>query len=429
MFLQIVVAYDYMASGSNQYGQLGLNLQDTQISKFTKQTSFFDSDIIKITAGSTHALAVVDSGKLYVWGNNNKMQLATDVESQYSKPIVVQYFVDNSIKISQADGGIQHSIALGTNGKVYTWGNNNYGQLGRSIDNTDAKSDKTPGIVDPKVYGNEIVKQIAAQNHSTYILTTAGHLYAFGSCMQGSCSQRSTAGQVVFDGKIDRFFVGELSLFVEDDQGQVFASGANLHSQLCFSVDDNDKMNYQMQLKKIPVMGVDHIDAGETHTLLIQGTSVLGCGLNTDWQMGPIVGTFKAPTLIFEHAGLRSAAACQDGSLFLIGDEFSVIGSSMNGELGLPVNSVKQERVQVPLSMKYLTEVICRKTFSIVYSQHEKQKQGLNAWAISGIVIGSILAVLIIAFFIGWGYISYNKKQHYKKFVSAGTAEAQVETW
>ena len=52
---------------------------------------------------------------------------------------MVRYFKDNNIQIKVVDGGQTHSAAIDTDGNVYVWGSNAYGQLGLGKDVSEAQ--------------------------------------------------------------------------------------------------------------------------------------------------------------------------------------------------------------------------------------------------------------------------------------------------
>ncbi|CAG2167469.1 unnamed protein product [Oppiella nova] len=80
--------------------------------------------------GGDFVLAISSATGVYSWGHNNCGQLARCVtpEGQYSKPQKITY-LDNK-NIVTACCGLQHSLALTTDGHVYAWGSNNWGQIG-----------------------------------------------------------------------------------------------------------------------------------------------------------------------------------------------------------------------------------------------------------------------------------------------------------
>lgn len=86
--------------------------------------------IIKHVAASTqHVLVTTDIGKVWVWGNNNFGQLGLNkVGGTCAEPKLVKAIREIPIKMCAA--GTSHSVLLTNYGQVYTCGRNNYGQLG-----------------------------------------------------------------------------------------------------------------------------------------------------------------------------------------------------------------------------------------------------------------------------------------------------------
>ena len=119
-------------SSSNQANPIPVRVRDpdnpTNASKGLKA--------IQVGAGYEHSLAVGRNGYAYAWGYNDQGQLGNNTSSYYS---VVPVHVrdpnspadsNKGLKAMQISGGVDHSLALGSDGYVYAWGSNEYGQLG-----------------------------------------------------------------------------------------------------------------------------------------------------------------------------------------------------------------------------------------------------------------------------------------------------------
>lgn len=143
--ITLSLAFEYFASGRNNYGQLGLNTDVSQINTFTQLTDFIDDDFIEINLGKQHVVAVTDNGKVYGWGDNQYHQISTDelANNLSTKPLEMSFFSDNHLKAARADAGRAHSVVLTQDHRVFTWGLNLNNQLGRKTSNS--RSDPTPG--------------------------------------------------------------------------------------------------------------------------------------------------------------------------------------------------------------------------------------------------------------------------------------------
>lgn len=69
------------------------------------------------------------SGKTWTWGQNNYGQLGDNTNVNQSTPIAIY----GSHTFCSISAGSSHSLAIDIYGNEWTWGQNNYGQLG---DNT-----------------------------------------------------------------------------------------------------------------------------------------------------------------------------------------------------------------------------------------------------------------------------------------------------
>ncbi len=124
---------DVWAWGRNYFGQLGFDSKGESINKPNKIDAFLDQCVIRIAAGKSHAAALTKRGDLYTWGQNNSGELGLGDRQDRSIPTKVIL----PILVEEEGSTISHislgkcSTAVLRNGKVYTWGDNMYGTLGR----------------------------------------------------------------------------------------------------------------------------------------------------------------------------------------------------------------------------------------------------------------------------------------------------------
>ena len=118
--------------GINSYGQLGQG--DT-----TQRTNFVQvpllTGITKIARGRelyTNCFALKDDGTVYSWGYAPNGGLGHGNATQMNIPMQIMYFVQNNITIVDIGTGTDMGWAIDDQANLYTWGLNNYGQLGHS---------------------------------------------------------------------------------------------------------------------------------------------------------------------------------------------------------------------------------------------------------------------------------------------------------
>lgn len=83
--------------------------------------------ITEIAAGQSHCLAVASDGTVWSWGNNSSHQLGQGDDFSQN-PIPKQ--IPNFGGVALVAGGSSHSVALKTDGTVWSWGSNHDGALG-----------------------------------------------------------------------------------------------------------------------------------------------------------------------------------------------------------------------------------------------------------------------------------------------------------
>ena len=84
---------------------------------------------VHISAGLDHSLAIDSEGTLYTWGNNQYGQLGDGTITSRSSPTKIG--TKNDWKYIAT--GIGHSLAINEAGELYAWGRNNFGQVGDGV--------------------------------------------------------------------------------------------------------------------------------------------------------------------------------------------------------------------------------------------------------------------------------------------------------
>jgi len=129
-----------------------------------------------------------------IWGTNYGGHTPGEVATGWILPntslLETTAGYPDGLYFKQVQGGIDHVVALGSDGKVYTAGHNDAGQLGRSVDPSliDEKFTAVPGLP-----ANIIA--IAAGYKHTLALTDDGHIYAWGANFYGQIGNGNVADQ------------------------------------------------------------------------------------------------------------------------------------------------------------------------------------------------------------------------------------------
>jgi len=170
--------------GENFNGQLGVN--DTT-SRSTPVTTLLGGINWKsIASGYGHILAIKTDGTLWCWGRNGYGNLGVNDTTYRSTPVTTLLGGTNWKSISCGDKG--HTIALKTDGTLWSWGSNVYGQLGTN----DTTTRSTPVTT---LLGGTNWKSIAGGGYHTVALKTDGTLWSWGANFSGQLGINDTTSR------------------------------------------------------------------------------------------------------------------------------------------------------------------------------------------------------------------------------------------
>lgn len=167
---------------------------------------------------STHGGAVAVTGALWMWGGNGQGQLGLGNATSYSSPKQVGSLTNwKSVQAMNA-GGAGFTLALKTNGTLWSWGYNAVGQLGLGNRTTYSSPKQIGALTTWASFSIGVYSFVAA-------IKTDGTLWAWG---------QNTAGQLGFGGGSATFYsspqqVGSLTNWSSVSCGaqQVFAVKTN----------------------------------------------------------------------------------------------------------------------------------------------------------------------------------------------------------
>lgn len=158
--------------GANNFGQLGDGTNTNRVDPV--QVTGLPTNVITVSAGVEHSLALLSDGTVRAWGNNTDGQLGDGTNNNSAVPVQVSG-LDNVIAIF---AGGWHSMAIKNDGTVWTWGRNAEGQLG---DGTNANSN-----IPVQVIGLDGVSAIDAECTSSVALRADGTVWEWGGYYDGS---------------------------------------------------------------------------------------------------------------------------------------------------------------------------------------------------------------------------------------------------
>ncbi|MCM8806244.1 MAG: FG-GAP-like repeat-containing protein [Candidatus Omnitrophica bacterium] len=187
-------------SGSNYYGQLGINSTVTDSPNVqVKDTTGngYLSGIIMVSAGGFHSCALSYDGTVYTWGANSAGQLGDGTTSRRNIPVKVKSSDGTGeLKgITYISAGCTHTAAVKMDGSLWMWGNNNYGQLGNNSTTNSNLPVQVHGEMDRGFLTK--VKKVACGPEHTLALLEDGTVWAWGRNHYGQLGNGTTQDSFV----------------------------------------------------------------------------------------------------------------------------------------------------------------------------------------------------------------------------------------
>jgi alpha-tubulin suppressor-like RCC1 family protein len=285
------------------------------------------------TAGVFHSLVLDNTGNVYSFGQNNYGQLGLGHETDVS---LAQPIPDIS-NIKAISAGCHHSLVLDNDGNVYSFGLNNYGQLGLGNKTTKNSAQLIRDISN--------IKAISAGVFHSLVLDITGNVYGFGSNGSGQLglgnkTDVSSAQQITDISNIKAISAGAYYSLVLDNDGNVYSFGYNRYGQLGLGHKTTKKSAQPIT----DISNIKAISAGHSHSLVLDiignmysfgynGTGQLGLGHNTD---------VSSAQQIRDISNIKAISAGNGHSLVLdITGKVYSFGYNGSGQLGLGDKTTK----------------------------------------------------------------------------------------
>ncbi|XP_061183765.1 E3 ubiquitin-protein ligase HERC2-like isoform X1 [Saccostrea echinata] len=210
-------------------------------------TTLSGKQVTKICCGSSYSVAMTANGEVYSWGKGNFGRLGHGSSEDQTTPILLKFFKGHRILDIACGSGDAQTLAVTDSGAVYSWGDGDYGKLGRGGND----GCKTPKVIE-KLMGQDVVR-VYCGTQCSLALTKSGAVYSWG--------------------KGDNFRLGH---------------------------GTEDHVRHPKQIEALSSKKVKDIAIGSLHCMAVtEDGELYGWGRNEQGQLGnPSISNFTEPTLI-----------------------------------------------------------------------------------------------------------------------------------
>jgi alpha-tubulin suppressor-like RCC1 family protein len=331
------------AWGWNRYGQLGNGTTEGS----NVPIRIFEN-AVSVSAGSSFSMAIKADGSLWAWGSNHAGQIGDGTYEDRYFPVKVMSEVIAIASSSGLGGGVgSFNMAIRNDGSLWTWGGQRFGQLGDGRIGEDHRNIITQPT--PIKIMEDVVAISAASTHAMAICAD-GNLWAWGDNRGGRLGYDTWEDQatpVKIMKNVVAVSTSSSHTMVIKTDGSLWAWGGNIDGQLGNGVPTED------------VLDIEYI-AG-----LLMGGVVDG-----EHKRGVIVGGLFIPDVTTPIKILDDVVAVSAGGILMpgFGSSHTMVvrndgslwtwGSNERGQLGIGIVSEGWDDRGIGKPMKTTIEVM-----------------------------------------------------------------------
>ncbi len=328
--------------GADDNGTLCLGSLTTRQTTPQPAVGAASGDVVAVAAGGYYSLLLKANGTIFACGNNRYYgMLGIGTEDSGNHPTPQQ--VTGVSGATAIAAGVDHNLAV-AGGNVYTWGRNAHGELGQGT--TDTAAHPTPTVI----AGFGDVRAVAGGRESSFAIKTDGTLWSWGNNNAGqlglgATGDRTTPQQVFLAPSVpllaQSVASGDQTTAVVATDGKVYTFGRNGIGELGNGTTDSLPHPTPTQ---IGALGTNNtaVVAGYQHTLVLKGDGTAwGWGIDNIGQLGRGTATTvgcgcqPTPAAVAGLAGALALGSGQQASSALLSDgTIRTWGSGASGQLG-----------------------------------------------------------------------------------------------
>lgn len=368
---------DVYAWGMNASGQVGVGsfVQWEYYSPVKVNRGAIPAGVkpTEVIAGSGHVSVLADNGWVYSWGEPSS---GDGTNNWQTEPVALaQGQIPVGVTITQVAKGNGNAYGLGSDGWIYAWGSNFMGAVGDGTGSTSTVATRTTPVRvnQGAVPAGVTFTQVAAGSYNAYGVGTDGHVYSWGNNGNGMLGIGDTSvpwvmepvlmaqGDIPAGVKVTRVVSSELHTMLLADDGSTYSWGLNSSGQLGNNSTTTASAPTRVDMTDVPT-GVTFTD------LAINYRASYAMGTDGRLYSWGASGSGEAPLLgsAASQGALRPALAVSFGVTEVTFD--GIPGTDLDAS-GCPISVVTPPHAHGPVDVVVNTGLIAGTTPTSYQSQ------------------------------------------------------------
>ena len=322
--------------GRNKEGQLGLGHNKKNVSLPTPIPNL--PKINQISCGSNFSVCVDHEGFMWSFGENNYGQLGTGNQTNFNVP----QKIEDLPPVLSVSCGSSHTLMITNDDNLWSCGKNNLGQL--------CNGDKEDRSKPQKTSFSNISKISAGSCHSLF-QNNKGEIFSCGFNEKGQCglghfNKLQITPSLIHNApsNIVHFVCGSFHNLFLDSEGNIFSVGNNYYGEL--GLGDNADQNELTKIPNIPPIKIISCVAlscylidfeGNLWSFGFNGCGQLGHGDKTNITTPKVINTLKDIQQISYGSGYHFLAKNSQNQIFVTGyNAYGQLGTGDTQSFSIP---------------------------------------------------------------------------------------------
>ncbi|CRL02239.1 CLUMA_CG015120, isoform A [Clunio marinus] len=254
-YLALTLVGEIYSWGLGEFGRLGHTEECLSKEHPTKIQYLANKQIINASCGTTYTAVITNNGELYTFGQGRFGKLGHGNSDDKFIPTLVTAL--KSHKIIDVSCGDSHTLCATDQGKVFVFGDGDFGKLGIGPTN----GSQVPILIE----GLANISNVYSGPHFSMAVTTDGmSIYTWGRC-----------GRLGHENEVEKVSVGSAHCLLLMSSGELYGFGKNDFSQVCPPCITKDSIIAKPILTTPPFLKISGISCGSTQSIIWSHSSMI----------------------------------------------------------------------------------------------------------------------------------------------------------